>query len=445
MSLPATHVAPNKQDLSVQNKTLLAPQTVSGGAECPSTLNCRFIPAGYAQNSADPTDYGNYDNANRPHDMAIKYIVIHDTEGSYDSAINHFQDTTSYVSGNYIIRSSDGAITQMVHNQDVSWGARDWYVNMHAINIEHEGYAAQASTWYTEAMYKSSATLVRYLANTYHIPLDREHIIGHDNAPTISPARMPGQHWDPGPFWDWNHYMALLHGVSDQTERLIDAHSSTGAQKTVTINPALGTNQQLFSDCQTGTCVNLPTQGSSTVFVRTQPTITAPLVSDQYVHSDGSAGTNRDNDWGDQATYGQQFAWAGQQGDWIAIWYNGQKGWIHNPSNAPVASVTRAHTVTPRAGQASIPIYGAAYPEASAYPADGTVPVQTLQPLYAMPTGQAYTTTGEALPTDYFYDWTVNYSAPHDHMVVVGNQKYYQITYNHRVAFVRASDVRFQY
>jgi hypothetical protein len=34
------------------------------------------------------------------------------------------------------IRSSDGAVTEKVPPADVSWGAGDWYVNMHAINIE---------------------------------------------------------------------------------------------------------------------------------------------------------------------------------------------------------------------------------------------------------------------------------------------------------------------
>ncbi|HUZ24687.1 MAG TPA: hypothetical protein VMV07_13085 [Streptosporangiaceae bacterium] len=27
------------------------------------------------------------------------------------------------------------------------------------------------------------------------------------------------QHWDPGPFWNWDHFMTLVHGVSDSTER----------------------------------------------------------------------------------------------------------------------------------------------------------------------------------------------------------------------------------
>jgi len=145
-------VQPNKQTFS----KLALPQPANNnkastqGAECPTGLNCRFIPAGYAQNNPnDPTDYGNYDPANRPQDMKIQYIIIHDTEGSYQSAIDHFIDTTSYVSAHYVIRSSDGAITQMVHDQDVSWGANNWYINMHGINIEHEGFAANGANWYT--------------------------------------------------------------------------------------------------------------------------------------------------------------------------------------------------------------------------------------------------------------------------------------------------------
>lgn len=445
VNLSATkNLNPNKQGLQALHLSGLLPDN-NNGAECPATLNCRFIPAGYAQNSADPSDYGNYDHANRPNDMSIKYIIIHDTEGSYDSAINHFQDTTSYVSGNYIIRSSDGAITQMVRNEDVSWGAGDWYVNMHGINIEHEGVASDGNTWYTEAMYRSSATLVRYLAAKYNIPLDRQHIIGHDNVPTIGPAYMPRQHWDPGPFWDWNHYMALLHGVSDQTEHDREANADRGGQKTVTIAPQYSHNEPQFSDCQTGSCMNLPIQPSSAVFVRTQPSPVAPLMSDPYVHQDGSAGTNQDNDWGDVAATGQRFAWAGQQGDWTAIWYAGQKGWIYNPSTQPVAFITHAHTITPAADKTSIPVYGDAYPEASAYPSDGTVPVQALQPLYTMPAGQKYAANLQNLPSDYFYDQTINYSMPHDHMVVVGSNKFYQIQFNHRTAYVLASDVKVQW
>ena len=81
---------------------------------------------------------------------------------------------------------------------------------MHSIGVEHEGFAAQGATWYTESLYESSAALVRHLAHEYGVPLDRAHIIGHDQVPGITPANVAGMHWDPGPYWDWQHYMTLL-------------------------------------------------------------------------------------------------------------------------------------------------------------------------------------------------------------------------------------------
>ena len=59
-------------------------------------------------------------------------------------------------------------------------------------------------------MYESSARLVKYLAHEYDIPLDRAHIIGHDQVPGILPGYVAGMHWDPGPYWDWEHYFHLL-------------------------------------------------------------------------------------------------------------------------------------------------------------------------------------------------------------------------------------------
>ena len=45
--------------------------------------------------------------------------------------------------------------------------------------------------------------------------------------------------------------------------------------------------------------------------------------------------------------------------------------------------------VTPRPGRSAIPVYGAAYPEVTAYPP--TIPVTAIVPLqYTIPTGQVY-------------------------------------------------------
>ena len=70
-------IVPNKQSLN----TLAAPLAQSLNKqqhnaiqpECPSGLDCRFVPAYYGQNNpSDPADFGNYDPANRPQDMKIK-------------------------------------------------------------------------------------------------------------------------------------------------------------------------------------------------------------------------------------------------------------------------------------------------------------------------------------------------------------------------------------
>lgn len=80
------------------------------------------------------------------------------------------------------------------------------------------------------------------------------------------------------------------------------------------------------------------------------------------------------------------------------MWFSGQKAWFYNPSGAnQTARYTGGRVITPKAGLASIPVYGAAYPEASAYPA--AVPVTKIVKLsYAIPAGQEYPTIG-AVPT----------------------------------------------
>lgn len=393
------NLSPDRGSLSKLN--LAAPNmatanTRSGGnqyVDCPDTLNCRFIPAAYAPtNPSDPTQYGNYDPANRPHDIKIDYIIIHDTEGTYNSAISWFQNSLFanppvYVSANYVIRSSDGAVTEMVHPGDVAWQAGDWYVNMHSIGIEHEGIAANGAAWYTEAMYRSSATLVSYLAAKYHIPLDREHILGHDNVPRLSPALVASQHWDPGPYWDWGHYMDLLHapitssapvgrakstntcinaqeaGCATHTHAFAPPHIAQPVQRVVTIAPDFATNQQPFVDCSTGTCVNLPAQGSNAVYLHTQPTNSSSLLSDPYLHPDNAPGTTHIEDWSATANSGDQFVVAGQQGNWTGVWYGGKVGWFYNPSgNGQTAHASHSKVLAPKAGRASIPVYGAPTP-----------------------------------------------------------------------------------
>ena len=446
---PAPRVRPDRAGLGRLGLGPTPAAAASTPVDCPSTLNCTFVPAAYAQDSTDPSNYGNYDKAGRPDQMLapsgqtvsmkINYIIIHDTEGSYDGTISTFQNPASYVSANYVVRSSDGAVTEMVRPNDVSWGAGDWYINMHAINIENEGFAAQGSTWYTQAEYSSDAALVRYLAALYGIPLDRRHILGHEDAPGPTDYYTSIQHWDPGPFWNWNHFMALAHGVSDSAEQASGGSLTQGTHQLVTIDPTFANNKPTVTDCSGGSCVTLPKQPANFVYLRTGPHASYPLLGDPLLHPGGS-GSTVDSDWGDKATIEQTFVYAGQSGDWTAIWFAGQKAWFYNlPGTYQKARYTGGQVITPKAGLASIPVYGAAYPEKSAYPS--VVPVTKVVKLsYTIPAGQEYPTIG-VVPTDYYYAATINSSLPDDHTVIIGTTAYYQISFNHRKFFVKAKDV----
>ncbi len=157
-----------------------------------------------------PANSANYTLANRPNDLNIDRIVIHDTESSYASAISWFQNPNSQVSAHYVIRSSDGDMTQMVHNHDIAWHAGNWDYNTLAIGIEHEGYAYRPGTFST-AEYEASAHLIASICMRWAVPLDRQHVIGHYQVPDPNNPGLFGgtdHHTDPGPYWNWSYYMA---------------------------------------------------------------------------------------------------------------------------------------------------------------------------------------------------------------------------------------------
>lgn len=396
----------------------------AGKTECPRTVACEWIPAPYEEFGEG--DYGNHDLAARPASQSVKYIIIHDTEGSWDTTLKLVQDPT-YVSWQYTLRSSDGHIAQHVPLKDVAWHAGNWYVNAKSVGLEHEGFLASPDAWYTEAMYRTSARLVRYLAQRYDIPLDRQHILGHDNVPGTTAATIRGMHTDPGPYWDWAHYFQLIGKPFTPT-----AGPGSGV---VTIRPDYGQNQPVYTGCVKPGQACVP-HGSAAVRLYTAPAEDAPLVEDIGLRPGGDSTTGV-NDTGARASTGQQYAVAGREGDWTAIWYLGQKAWFHNPRTQPTAVGARGLVLTAKDGATEIPVYGRAYPEAPAYPAG--VPVQAISPLpYKLLAGQRYV-VGDRTPGEYLYATTFDTAG---HRVVRGKEPYYEIQFGHRVAFVKASDVR---
>jgi len=397
---------------------------------CPAFLGCESVPAPYQQYGDTPSAYGNHDLANRPRDLRIDDIVIHDTEGSWDTALQLVQDPT-YLGWHFTVRSADGQIAAHMDPQDVGWHAGNWYVNMHSIGIEHEGFAAQGATWYTESLYQSSAALVRNLAHRYGVPLDRAHIIGHDQVPGITPANVASMHWDPGPYWDWEHYMALLgHPITGDRH----AHGDV-----VTVKPGFAANQQPVTGCDDdGTC---PTQGTNFVYLHQSPSADSPLVTDIGLHPDGSPSTTEVSDIGARAAAGQRLVVAERSGDWMAVWWLGEKGWLYDPPAQRAVVRSSGLAVEPR-GDQPVPVYGRAYPEQSAYPSQ--IPYQTGTPLqYAIAPGQAYVLADAHLQTDYYYAKTFRCAGVAlDCTDVVGHDRYDEIWFGHRIAYVRAADVR---
>lgn len=162
-----------------------------------------------------------------PRTKEVSAVVIHYTEGSYAGCISWFKNCESSVSAHYVIRSADGQVTQMVREADKAWHART--ANGYTIGIEHEAYGDIAS-FFTEAMYQSSANLVRSICSRYE-PIDglrtfyRDtldngtclnyglHDLGGEGAciKIRGHQHYPDQsHTDPGPYWNWNYYYKLI-------------------------------------------------------------------------------------------------------------------------------------------------------------------------------------------------------------------------------------------
>ncbi|MGE0637179.1 MAG: N-acetylmuramoyl-L-alanine amidase [Bacteroidia bacterium] len=149
---------------------------------------------------------------------AVSAVTIHTVQGSYAGCISWFQNCDAGVSAHYVVKSSDGQITQMVLESNKAWHVGS--ENPYTIGIEHEGYINDPS-WYTTAMYNSSADLVRDITNSgYGIDPLRTFFIspaqtfdetlggctkikGHKNFANQS-------HTDPGVNWNWERYYRLI-------------------------------------------------------------------------------------------------------------------------------------------------------------------------------------------------------------------------------------------
>lgn len=148
---------------------------------------------------------------------AVSAITIHTIQGTYAGAISWAQNCSANVSYHYVVRSSDGQVTQMVLESDKAWHVGS--ENPYTIGIEHDGYVSDPS-WYTTALYNGSAGICRDVVNSgYGInPLRTYYgasssgsnvlggctkIKGHQHYPNQT-------HTDPGINWNWPNYYHLI-------------------------------------------------------------------------------------------------------------------------------------------------------------------------------------------------------------------------------------------
>jgi N-acetyl-anhydromuramyl-L-alanine amidase AmpD len=145
---------------------------------------------------------------------SIDYIVIHYTDISYGRTLRAFNIRASDVSAHYVIRG-DGHIAQIVHEADTAWHAGNVWYNRHSIGIELE-LDHVTNPVFTAEEYYAAAALVCAISAREGVPLDRAHVIGHNEVPGTT-------HTDPGPTWDWPHFMWLTSLCAPATSATVHA------------------------------------------------------------------------------------------------------------------------------------------------------------------------------------------------------------------------------
>lgn len=179
-------------------------------------------------NSVTSADYGpaiwnpttcNYSSRSG---TAISMVAIHFVQGSYAGCISWFKNCSASASAHYVIRSSDGQVTQMVLESNKAWHIGS--ENPYTVGTEHEGYVNNIS-WFTNAMYQSSADLTRDMCTSNGINPLRCYF-GAGCSGTTSQCQQgtcvkikghqmfPNQtHTDPGPLWNWEKFYKLINNT----------------------------------------------------------------------------------------------------------------------------------------------------------------------------------------------------------------------------------------
>jgi len=314
------------------------------GIDYPTAYNC-IVPTSYAG--------ATYNTANRPGDLPLLGITVHDTEEDLNDTIATFWNRNSGVSIHYVV-DTDGTIYQCLHEKDIAFQNGNYWYNQRTIGIEHVGVDATGYQWYNATQYLGSAKLVAYLLAKYDIPLDHEHLMSHGTTPSPTLGSSPN-HVDPGPYWLWDYYLNL---INQQGVPFATGHTPAGV---IRLNPASGQQPAGSGGAET-------TDNFNFFYLYSQPSTASAKLA-----SKGSAGdiTDESNNIETMLSYdtlAQQPDPAGTGDTMYQVWYGamlsqsswsatGTKAWIAVPPGAAEQGYGTVVTLSVKGGKA-ISVYG---------------------------------------------------------------------------------------
>lgn len=443
----ASGTASDGESLSIQAQST---QPNTGQIDVLNLTHLTNSPSDYPGGYWTPAGGRHYSAANRPNkDLYIQYIVIHDTEVDYPGTVRAFSNPGGCCSSHYVVDGADSdvgvypSVTQMVHNKDIAYHAGNWPFNQHSIGIEDVGFADNGDGYYTQAMYDANAKLVAYLAAVYNIPINRSHILSHGSVPAPFQGLTNYMHWDPGTFWDWPYWESRVvyyyenvwtnHAplpagsevptvtTTNANIREIVAGSAYSSAGAIATWEASGHTEftNVYAD-NNGVPSSSLIRGASDPSTWVSPSnyntadFSCDNLPDATQNADGSWTEDKHSDQRAKADYGEEVYIQGQYTDgsgvlWDKIDFNGEVGWIHDSdttATGTTGAVVRFTSGTTIYGKPVASSGAAICPEAA-----GNV----------SRAGQSY--VAQASYTD------------------ANGLKWFEIFYNHRVAWVPATEV----
>lgn len=134
---------------------------------------------------------------------AIKYYFIHYIAvGTYEGAISWFKNPAAQASSHYVVKNSNGEISQVVLESDRAWTQGVSEYNDYGIGVEHEVISTNLSMWDSQPMITALTNLAIDVCNRQSIPKIRranngdKGIYGHSDVRATDCPNLTPERWD---------------------------------------------------------------------------------------------------------------------------------------------------------------------------------------------------------------------------------------------------------